>query len=154
MEVILIGTLLFVLEIVPITWTIFTSTNHLQWACDILHSLPFGLPKKCFEVHLLITNFYYFIIASWGCHIIAALFMVGTGYRAVDPVGDGSAGLPGCCVQCPQLSVECLTCWSGKDGDAGAFSGGTSYFPIHDDYSTNSLGSKRLSSGAPFPEVM
>ena len=143
-EVLLIATLLVIMEIVPITGTIFGATNHLDWVCTILHATAFDLPDFCLEVHLLITNAYYIVIASWVCHVVCALFMMSTGYRAVDPVGDGSDGLPHCCVQCPQLSLECLTCWSGYAANNEASS--TACVPINYDYSKSSR------KGAPKPQ--
>ena len=121
-EVLLIGTLLVIMEIVPVTGTIFGATNNLEWVCDILHKTAFDLSDKCFEVHLLITNAYYVVIASWVCLIFSALFMMSVGYRAVDPVGDSSDGMPTCCVGCPRLSLECLTCWSGREDEGTTYS--------------------------------
>merc|ERR1711871_1211533 len=94
------------LEMRQITLTLTTKFD-ATWFCDILHGLPFGLPAECFAVEMAFLSPAFLILVGWLLSVFVCIVVVGLGYAAIDPIGDGSDGLPSfCCSRCP--TPRCL----------------------------------------------
>ena len=73
-----------------------------QQACDILHELPFGLSPQCVNVEMVFLWPASVVLLGWLLSVGVGVVVVGFAFKALDPVGDGSDGIPTLCFSfCP-----------------------------------------------------